>query len=67
MEFEEQPIIYKCVEAIHQQPKCFIYNKNIAYGIWHMVKTWSRLQRSNAATQQRSNAATQQCGHGDME
>lgn len=36
MEFEEQPIIYKCVEAIHQQPKCFIYNKtlHIAYGIW---------------------------------
>ena len=38
MEFEEQPIIYKCVEAIYQPPK----SKD-------MEKTWSRLQRSNAA------------------
>ena len=44
MEFEEQPIIYKCVEAIYQQPKCLIYNKT-----QHMVKTWSRLQRVRAA------------------
>ena len=29
MEFEEQPIIYKCVETIYRPPKDIIYGEDI--------------------------------------